>query len=161
MNIYEFAKEKEKYSENYYRDLSEKCQNKGLKSIFSMLADEELKHFNMVKEMEQKGRPSIAETPILSDAKKIFQKMKDEKDIAGCGESQIDLYSDARKFEEESRDLYNKKAEEVDDEFQKNLFKKMAGEEQKHYNLMENIIQLVQRPERWLENAEWHHLEEY
>ena len=43
----------------------------------------------------------------------------------------------------------------------KRIFQKLAEEEKKHYFLLENIIQFVSRPETWLENAEFYHLEEY
>ncbi len=161
MNIYEFAMQKEEMSENYYRDLANKCESKGLQRIFTMLADEEHKHYQMVQEMEKKGKPEIGETSVLSDAKKVFERMRDEREQLGCEIEQLELYKDARKFEKESEDYYREKAEEVEDEFQQGFFKKMADEEHKHFMMVENIIQLVQRPERWLENAEWTHLEEY
>jgi len=41
MDIFEFAMEKEKYAEQYYRQLAEKVDHTGLKSILIMLADEE------------------------------------------------------------------------------------------------------------------------
>ena len=44
---------------------------------------------------------------------------------------------------------------------QKDVFLKLADEEKKHYFLLGNIIEFISRPEHWLENAEFHHLEEY
>jgi rubrerythrin len=40
---------------------------------------------------------------------------------------------------------------------------RLAGEEDRHCRIMENIVAFVARPEpgNWLENAEWHHLDEY
>ena len=38
MNIFEFAMEKEKYSEDYYRQLADKSNNKGPETVFNMLA---------------------------------------------------------------------------------------------------------------------------
>jgi hypothetical protein len=37
----------------------------------------------------------------------------------------------------------------------------LADEEKKHMILMENLIEFVSRPDTWLENAEWYHLDEY
>jgi len=39
----------------------------------------------------------------------------------------------------------------------------LAKEEANHLRIMENIVEFVTRPEpgNWLENAEWHHLNEY
>ena len=43
------------------------------------------------------------------------------------------------------------------------LFLKLAGEEEKHLRIVRAITEFVSRPEpgNWLENAEWHHLQEY
>jgi rubrerythrin len=62
-----------------------------------------------------------------------------------------------------SRNFYLEKAEEVKDEQAKLLLKKLAKEEEKHLHIMENIVEFVSRaePGKWLENAEWHHLETY
>jgi len=48
MNIYEFAMQMEKDGENYYRHLAEESTITGLGKIFTMLANEEVKHFNIM-----------------------------------------------------------------------------------------------------------------
>ena len=67
----------------------------------------------------------------------------------------------AQDIEKESREFYLQKADEVQDHCQKGIFRKLAEEENKHYFLLDNIIEFVSRPEQWLENAEFHHLEDY
>ena len=74
--------------------------------------------------------------------------------------SQIVLYRKAQDIEKKTRDFYREKSAEVD-EAQRTMFLKIADEEQKHYDILENIIDVVTRPETWLENPEWYHLEEY
>ena len=37
----------------------------------------------------------------------------------------------------------------------------LADEEEKHYKLLDNIIELITKPEIWLENAEFNHLDEF
>ena len=44
MDIYEFALQMEKDGEDYYRDQALKEGNKGLKNIFTFLADAEAQH---------------------------------------------------------------------------------------------------------------------
>ena len=161
MNIYEFAMQKEAMSENYYRALADKCGSPGLKTILRMLADEERKHYNMVMLMEKNGKPGEAESTLLADARIVFVAMKTQRDNLSSSFDQIDLYREAQLFEKESEDYYREKAAEVKDNFQKKLFTKMAEQERKHYTLLENIIILLSRPEQWLEDAEWTHLEEY
>jgi rubrerythrin len=160
MNIFEFAMEKEKYSEDYYRRLAGKSNNKGLETVFNMLADEEAKHYKIVSDMKEDIAPDLAETTVLSDAKDVFAKMRESVQNFNLDASQTELYRKALKIEKQSRDFYLEKADEVE-KTQKEIFLKLADEEKKHYFLLENIIDFVSRPKTWLENAEFYHLDEY
>jgi len=103
----------------------------------------------------------MAETTILTDAKNIFAQIKESGESFDFDIKQTELYKKAQDIEEKSRDFYLEKANEVKEECQKGLFLKLAEEEKKHYFLLDNIIEFVSRPEHWLENAEFYHLEEY
>jgi rubrerythrin len=160
MNIFEFAIEKEKYSEDYYRRLADKTNNKGLETIFNMLADEEAKHYKIVSDMKEDVAPDLADTTVLSDAKDVFTKMRESAQKFSFDISQTELYKKAQDIEKQSQNFYLEKAKEAE-ETQKEIFLRLAEEEKKHYFLLENIIDFVSRPQTWLENAEWHHLDEY
>ena len=167
MDIYEFAMQMEKDGENYYRQLMQKCKNTGLKKIFAMLADEEVKHYEFIEQLRLKsGQPQVENTRLLEKVKNIFIQMKDDKqeqDPQVDTKEETNAYRKARDIEEMSRSFYLEKAEEVKDEQAKLLLKKLAKEEEKHLHIMENIVEFVSRaePGKWLENAEWHHLETY
>jgi rubrerythrin len=160
MNIFEFAMEKEKYSEDYYRRLAGKSSNKGLEAVFNMLADEEAKHYKIVSDMKEDVAPDLAETTVLSDAKDVFAKMRESVESFNFDVSQTELYRKAWNIEKQSRDFYLGKANEVE-KTQKEIFLKLADQEKRHYFLLENIIDFISRPKTWLENAEFYHLDEY
>jgi rubrerythrin len=160
MDIFDYAMRMEKDGENYYRQLVEKTDNKGIKAIFTMLAEEEVKHYKTVAQMKTQ-RPQMAETTVLADAKNIFTQMKESSEQFDFATKQRRLYEKAQDIEKKSEDFYRQKANEVEQQYQRELFLKLAEEEKKHYFLLENIIQLVSRPQTWLENAEFYHLEEY
>jgi rubrerythrin len=160
MNIFDFAMEKEKYSEGYYRQLAAKSNNKGLETVFNMLADEEAKHYKIVSDMKKDVAPDLAETTVLSAAKNVFEKMRESAQSFNFNISQTELYRKALNIEKQSQDFYLGKANEVE-KAHKEIFLQLAEEEKKHYFLLENIIDFVSRPETWLENAEFYHLEEY
>ncbi|MDD5064661.1 MAG: ferritin family protein [Phycisphaerae bacterium] len=160
MNIFDFAMEKEKYSEDYYRQLAAGSNNKGLETVFNMLADEEAKHYKIVSDMKKDISPGLAETRVLSNAKDVFEQMRESARSFNFNISQVELYRKALKIEEQSQDFYLEKADEVE-EAHKEIFLKLAEQEKKHYFLLENIIDFVSRPQTWLENAEFYHLEEY
>ncbi len=160
MYILEYAMQMEKDGEHYYRQIAQQTTNKGLTTILTMLADEELKHYNAIKTMKT-DKPQMAATTILADAKNVFVQLKEAGEKFDLDAGQIDLYKKAQEIEEKSRDFYLGKADEVEEEFQKELFIRLAEEEKKHYFLLDNIIEFVSKPEQWLENAEFCHLEEY
>jgi rubrerythrin len=160
MNIFEYAMQMEKDGEEYYRTLARQTDNKGLQTILTMLADEEVKHHDTIERM-QTTEPHMAETTILTDARNIFVQIKESGESFDFDIKQTDLYRKAQDIEKESQDFYTEKAGEVIEKYQKELFLKLADEERKHYVLLDNIIEFVSKPEYWLENAEFFHSEEY
>jgi rubrerythrin len=161
MDIFKFAMEKEKFSEDYYRELSGKTDHKGLKNICNMLADEESRHYHIVEQMSRRIPAKVADTAVLADAKKIFEKMRESAREFNFDISDLDLYQKARDIEQESRRFYLKKSEVIEDACQKGIFKKLANEEQKHFILLENICDFIAKPQTYLENAEFCHLDDY
>jgi rubrerythrin len=165
MNIYDFGMQMEKDGENFYRELAAASKIAGLKKIFGMLADEEVEHFRVLKQMKQQNsQAQLPETHILTDVKNIFIDMKEEAgDLHIDTTVDTDAFRKARDIEQKSIDFYLEKAEEAEDAAVKNILIRLARMEEKHRNIMQNLVDFVSRPEpgHWLENAEWHHLEEY
>ena len=161
MDIFEFAMDKEQFAEQYYRRLAESAPHKGLVSIFTMLADEEHTHYEVILKMKDSVPAEVADTILLTNAKTIFAKIRHSHEKFKFGDAQIDTYKKARDIERDSRAFYKQKADEAQDPRQKEIFNSLAEEENKHYFLLDNIIEFVSRPKTWLENAEFHHLEQY
>lgn len=161
MDIFEFALEKERLAREYYLELKNKTPNTGLQHIFQMLADEEAKHTKAIEAMQAKEKHEIEESRVLKNAKETFEKMRKAADHIGLDISQKELFAKARDIEKHAMDFYVEKSQEVSDSWQKEIFKKLASEERNHYVLMDNICELLQRPDTWLEDAEFYHLEDY
>ena len=161
MNIFEYARNMEKEGETFYRKQAENCSDKGLAVILNMLADDEVKHFDILQAMEKTAAAEMTNTAILGHAKNIFAKINpDEWDIKG-NITQLDLYRKAQQMEKKSEDFYREHAAKEANETNKALLNQIAEEEKKHFLLLQNIIDLVSRPRQWIENAEFNHLEDY
>jgi rubrerythrin len=162
MDIYEFAMEKEKYSETYYRQLAGKTKFAGLKNILTMLADEEVKHCNTVSLMKAGTPPTtVTETPVLADAERAFEKMRVSAEKFRFDISEAELYRKACDIERESKRYYLQKTREVEDQAQKDIFLRLAEDENKHLLLVERLCDFVARPQTFLENAEMYHFDDY
>lgn len=161
MDIFEFAMEKEKYSERFYRDLASRMSHTGLKNILTMLADEEAKHYRTVERMKTESPQEVTDTPVLENAREVFEKMRGSAEKLDFHISEADLYRKACDIEEASRKFYLEKAQEARDPAHKQIFRKLAAEENKHYIIVDNIRSFVSRPETYLENAEFFHYDDY
>ena len=160
MNIYEYAMQMEKDGENYYRELAAKAQSAGIRNILTMLANAEVNHYRIFERMKQHESMQPVDLAYLADIKNVFAEMREKKEPMATNNAQIYLYRKAQELEKKTRDFYRDKAGEVD-QSQKAIFLKIADEEQKHFNILETIIGMVSRPQTWLENPEWYHLEDY
>lgn len=161
MDIFEYAMQMEKDGEDFYRQVARQSSNKGIKAILTMLADEEVRHYKAIEKIKSARPVQLAGTTILTDAKNVFAQLKESGETFTSGTNQISLYEKALDIEAKSRDFYTEKADEASEQNAKVLFLRLAQEEQKHYVLVENIMDFLSRPDTWLENAEFYHLDEY
>ena len=161
MDIFEFAMEKEKFSEEYYRDLANRANHLGLKNILTMLADEEAKHYRTVERMRTETPEQVTDVPVLDRAREVFEKMRVAPKKFDLLINEAELYRKACQIEEQSKKFYLERAEEASDPDQKRVFLLLAQEEDKHLFLMENIYSFVSKPESFLENAEMYHFSDY
>ena len=161
MDILEFAMENEKLSEESYRKLALRAEVTGLKNIFSMLADEEAKHMQIIEEMMHDIPPILMQTTVLARAKEVFAKIRASSEEFGFDADELAIYSQARGREAKSRDFYEESGGEVDNPLGRETFEKLAAEEQKHFLLLDNICDFVSDLQCYLENAEFVHLPDY
>ena len=103
----------------------------------------------------------MSDTDVVGRARNIFQRIREFGDAFETATDDIALYRQAMKLEKQSEDFYLDRADQVKEQGQKQLFLQLAGEEKKHYYLLENIVDFVSRPQHWLENAEFFHMEDY
>lgn len=159
MNIFEFAREKEKAAEKRYLELAEKAGSKGLKAMFIMLADMEKKHFEALGKMEKSQTAKLKEFNPLAEAKSHFLKMQADKAKFHADVSQVALYRKAQHYEKEAEAFYLKNSKEAKDENQKKILLQMSQEEHKHFVILENIIEFVEGPSDYLESETFNSLE--
>lgn len=155
MNVYEYAMKVEREGEAYYRDMASKAKNPGLKRIFTMLADEEVKHFNVFRNMMKKEDIDLNKLDLITDTKTIFQTLEEEKDNVDLDSEHIQYYKDAIAREDNSYDFYAQKAQELEDEVEKDIFLQIANEEKKHKRVLEEIVLYLEEPASWVASAEF------
>ena len=162
MEIYKFALNFEKKNREYYEKCAQTSKSVQIKKIFNYLANEEKRHEEIVKKLAE-GEVSNYKSDILPKSKEVFQLIADKisKNENIHEDNQIAVYRKAVKMEQESQEYYKKKANEADDEDVKQLLLTLSKEEKRHEIILDHILEHIERPQEWVENAEFNKLEEY
>ncbi len=163
MDVFTFAMQFEKDGEAYYRDLAAKAGIKGIKNILTLLAEDEVKHYEILNQLKDRAGAEITDTAVLVDARNIFADIKESGEALPEVISEVELYEKAIQIEKQSEDFYREKAAEVavDNTAAGDILLKIAEEEKKHQFLLENMVDFLKRPQQWVEDAEFNHLEDY
>ncbi|MEJ2700661.1 MAG: ferritin family protein, partial [Desulfuromonadales bacterium] len=104
---------------------------------------------------------TMEETTVLQDAKNVFEKLIDEKDTLGTVQGDLEGYKYAMKLEADSFRLYEDGAKREKNPDVKNLMLKVAEEEHKHFDILQNIFDFVNAPNQYLAWGEFSNLDEF
>ena len=155
MNIYEYAMKVELDGEKYYRDLAEKSTDAGLKTVFTLLANQEVKHYAALKRMQRGDGFTLADYDTFTDEKTIYDTLNANKGKINFPTDEIEYYEEAIAHEDDMSTFYFEKAGEVDNEDEKNLLIQIAKEEAQHKEILENILEYIREPENMVGSAEF------
>lgn len=158
MNIFDFAAKMELDGKSYYEEMAEATSVRALKSLLMMLANDEQKHFEIVLAMKRGGDLTMADSAVLDEAKNVFDIFRADKSILEGLEKEHDICKHSIKIEEESIRLYEDMAARENNPHISQLLLRIANEEKKHYNIMENFYEFILRPEYYLEWREFGNL---
>jgi len=160
MNVFDFAMKMEQDGESYYRKLAQKSSAGGLQKIFAQLADDEEKHYETFKALKANATPKMAASTALEDAKNLFESLPRDLDRSGA-QDDLEAYRYAMKLESDSFRFYEDAAGRESDAGVRALLLQIAGEEQKHFNILQNIYDFVNAPNQYLAWGEFSNLDEF
>ena len=159
MDLFEVAIKIEQEGAQFYTELAKKAPTEGFATIFKMLADDEKKHESYFKALQGKSALVTVSSSVLEQAKQVFRAF--DPDSFSIIDGQIPAYEEALLIEKKSIDFYTEQLPSLEFEAEKKALAQILAEEKRHYAILEEIIKLVTRPQRWVENAEFGVREEY
>lgn len=160
MDLFDVALKLEKDSREFYLKQVEANDNQGLKKIFQKLADDEQKHYEYVQNLK-KDYKGFEDSDVLKESKNIFTQLLEEGVRFQEDKESVKAYEMAQKLEKESMEYYQKMQEDFEDENAIALLKKLENEEKQHYLVLQDLIHFMRKPDEWVEDAEFNHLEDY
>ena len=144
-----------------YNAAAEKAENPIAKKMFEGLAEDEKHHLEMIKAIAEymglEGMWQAAREGTPTDRlETIFTKAREEvveKEAPTADEFQA--LGRAMKFEKNGHDYYVEAAEKATDEDAKELFERLAQEEDEHYRILESTREYLDRTGEWFLSDEW------
>lgn len=161
MNVFDFAMKMELDGKAYYQKMAEKTKLPGLKNIFLQLAEDEQKHYDIFQGLKKKAPSAMPASTALEKAKNIFEKLLKEKSSTAELEGDLEGYKYAMKLEADSFRFYEDAAGRETDPKTKEILLRIAGEEQKHFNILQNVFDFVNAPNQYLAWGEFSNLDEF
>ena len=157
----ELAKNIEQEGKRYYEKLSREGPVSALTGIFKLLAEEEQKHYELFNSWQDASFPHPSSSgTVLAEAKRAFAALSSQFSLPETAYDYSKAYAKALELERKSISLYEDMLGKSLSSAQKNILSYLIQEEQKHEHLMEHLLEFVNEPKTFLENAEFNHLDD-
>ena len=162
MNLFDFAMEMEEDGKAYYEKLALQTSHPGLQTIFRYLARDEQKHFEVFRALKASGgSPDMQDSDIIATAKNVFEDLPGQEETLKSLEDDLAAYRHAMKLESDSFRLYEDAAGKEPNPATRKLLMRIAGEEHKHFTVLENLYQFFNAPNPYLAWGEFSNLGEF
>ncbi len=160
MDIFDFAMEMEQDGKEYYEKLAVDTTVGGLKSIFTSLAADEQKHYETIRAIKMGMNKKMADSTVLENAKNLFEVLLRDTSIVDTMKKSLDGYEHARRIESDSVKFYENMAKQENSPDTVQILLRIANEEKKHFNIMDNLYDFTLAPQNFLAWAEFSNLKE-
>lgn len=162
MNVFDFAIRMELDGKAFYEKLAKETNIAGLQTIFSRLALDEQKHYEVFLALKgQTQATAMEDTTVLEQAKNVFEQLLTRKETLGPIKGDLEGYRFAMKLEADSYRLYEDAASQEKNADVKNLLLRIADEEHKHFTIVQNIYDFTNAPNQYLAWGEFSNLGEF
>jgi len=148
----------EKDGRAFFEEAAQKTENALGKKMFETLAKDEIEHLHTFQrifgtiteegnwEELARKRPKIGKVP-------VFEGKRDEQKAVNPGE--LDALRKAMNIEKEAIDFFRKAAEETEDPIAKQIFTRIRGEEEYHYDYLQAQHDALSHSGLWYDIAEF------
>lgn len=154
MDLFAFSIQMEKDAEALYRKMADNAPGPGVKKVLLLLAEDEVRHRKAIEQL-QKRLNVEPQQGVALEIKTVFDELKQDQDFTSVSEDAVEDYRKAVEIEQRGIAFYREKFAEATDPTSKQLFESLMKQEAYHLKTCESLLDMVQKPEWWVENAEF------
>ena len=145
----------------YYMQQSEHNAQTALKDVFELLAEDEKRHEMILQATRDNLPVELKDDGTREKVAMLFSDLAAQQRDIPAPIAQADVYKAAWEMEKISVSLYEQLFDATQDENTKALYAFLIDQERMHMDIMENLYRFVNRPNEWVESAEFGLREEY
>ncbi len=161
MDILKVAIEMEREGEQFYLEQMELNDNYGIKAVCALLAKEEAKHKEILEAKLGGKALELKDDDLMKGIKEIYPGDEQFEIEIKAQPEQFDFYRMAMKKEQESIDYYKGLSGEDQEEDVEKMLLYLVDQEKKHFNLFDEMSQMLRRADEWVEAPEFGLRREY
>jgi len=150
MNAFEIAKKMETDAIRFYAEAAQKTQYPAGKKMFESVIKDEKRHLEMVTSLLKGMDVHMEDVHPVKNIKTVFEDMRDEmmKKVKATTD-ELEAFKIAMQMEKEGLEFYRKLLSEATSEKEKDLYTKLAREEEQHYNIFANTYDFLNDTGNW------------
>jgi rubrerythrin len=143
MNSKNVALGKEGACKGYYERCGAEAGIPGLSRIFDMFSEDELRHAEALRSLQQGAQVDMPQSRTLDGARRILRRLSVEEPLLSKFHGDLESYGCAMDFEAASVRFYGQLAREASHGWKKEILLKIAAEDEMHFTLLEYICELL------------------
>ncbi len=160
MTLIDEAVQLEQRAENTYRGAQQETSDPGAQRILGLLADEEAKHAQLLLEMGEASE--VPGTNLVQEARGWVEDNVEGGSMAISPDaSLVDVLRRGMDVERTTEKFYRDHVSETGDERRAALFERLADREREHFQFLSSLVEYYNRPNEWVEDAEFGVRSEY
>lgn len=161
MNIFKYAETTEQHALDFYRDMANRAQEEGVKRVFNLLAEDEVKLMGKLRLMRQRY-PELAslDSQSLERRPDVFTRLHQQTDHTRL-QADLDVYQLARDAERDLVRHYRAAAEQEPNPDAKRTLLWIAALERFELHEIEQLFDFANAPNESLEWGEFSNLDEF
>ncbi len=156
MAVLEEAIERERRARAYYDEARGRLTDPSAREILGLLAAEEAKHEKALEAMRAGAEQPLGPSRLLVEARGLVEgAMKGGRSAISTDASMRDCLEKAMEIEQATRRFYLEQSTVVVQVGLRELFVRLAAQEETHYLLVSSLAEYFERPREWVESAEF------
>jgi rubrerythrin len=149
-DVIQLARKMEMDGARFYSDAARKATHAQAKRLFESFSKDEERHLGIVESIAKGLGVDVKKMPMPSESiKTVFSKADPGATAGEATADELSAIKTALEMERDSYRLYNDACSKATDETRKSIFRRLAAEENQHFEMLQNTEEYLTDNKKW------------